>query len=487
MKFDLGQVFTPEIIAKYMVSLLTANKNSFVLDPCFGHGVFISELMHSGYNAITGYEIDPILYEKFNEVISRSSNHIRLYNMDFLSINDQSHYDAIVMNPPYVRQEKINNLDHFGINKDKLLSDSLFKGLKKTSNLYMYFILKAIDLLRDKGELIAIFPSTWMDDRGNHYFYSEVTKSASIRSITNVRGFVFGKEYTVGVSIVKIVKELVSYTPLVSSIKSVNGEIVEFEEVKAIDLSNLNHIALNKIAIITRGITTGYNDFYFKSQISDSRLLKEMITSSKSITGYSTLDAKKDKFLGSSDPESSEVKKYIENTITTVMNDKTPKTIYNMISKGVDWPNFGIFDKQCSGIIFNYMIRENMKFILNEDCLVRDNFYIIKPKHNKFLILTLLNNHFTYYRLEKSGKFYGGGMLKLQKYDISELCIVNPDIISVKDTNKLSKLGLQLINIGGQEIIDEITLILSKYEALSAIIIKEELQKIKNERLKSGV
>ena len=40
-KPDLGQVYTNIDVARFMVSLLDVRKDSRILDPCFGKGIFI--------------------------------------------------------------------------------------------------------------------------------------------------------------------------------------------------------------------------------------------------------------------------------------------------------------------------------------------------------------------------------------------------------------------------------------------------------------
>jgi methylase of polypeptide subunit release factors len=64
-------------------------------------------------------------------------------------------FDMIIMNPPYVRQEKINGL----INSKQILkahfADHGFK-IPEKSNLYVYFFLKTLGHLKDQGVLVAI-------------------------------------------------------------------------------------------------------------------------------------------------------------------------------------------------------------------------------------------------------------------------------------------------------------------------------------------
>ena len=66
------------------------------------------------------------------------------------------------MNPPYIRQEKIDDLARLGITKEKLRKDKIYEPLPSTANMYMYFIFKALDLLKEEGELIVIL--SWQLD-----------------------------------------------------------------------------------------------------------------------------------------------------------------------------------------------------------------------------------------------------------------------------------------------------------------------------------
>ena len=91
-------------------------------------------------------------------------NHI-LWQIHFAEIFDehlQFGFDICIANPPYLRHEKINELFssfESGITKDELVStyESLFAEKKikidKKSDLYVYFFLRGINLLTEKGVL----------------------------------------------------------------------------------------------------------------------------------------------------------------------------------------------------------------------------------------------------------------------------------------------------------------------------------------------
>lgn len=119
---DLGQVFTNKTVAEYMVSMFELGKDALILDPCFGAGAFLTAGMLQGFTNIEGYEIDEELYEKVKKQFSQ----FKLYNKDFLKVSNTRKYDGIIMNPPYIRQEKIDDLEKLGITKNKLRKNKIY-------------------------------------------------------------------------------------------------------------------------------------------------------------------------------------------------------------------------------------------------------------------------------------------------------------------------------------------------------------------------
>ena len=51
---NLGQVYTKDKVAVFMVSRLDLPKNAAIVDPCFGQGVFIRSLQKANYSNLTG-------------------------------------------------------------------------------------------------------------------------------------------------------------------------------------------------------------------------------------------------------------------------------------------------------------------------------------------------------------------------------------------------------------------------------------------------
>ena len=168
-KNKYGQYFTISDIAKFMVSLIHHNKDSKILEPSCGKGVFLDELIAAGFNNLSAFEIDETLGTKYDFVKFQS----------FLSVSTSEKYDVIIGNPPYIRWKNLENEL-----KDELENNYLWK--KYFNNLCDYlfiFILKSIEHLNENGELIFICTEYWLNTKHseslrnyicNHGYFEEI-------------------------------------------------------------------------------------------------------------------------------------------------------------------------------------------------------------------------------------------------------------------------------------------------------------------------
>ncbi|MBC7959292.1 MAG: N-6 DNA methylase, partial [Vallitaleaceae bacterium] len=262
---DLGQVFTNKSVAEYMTSLFCLSNDCKILDPCFGEGAFIAALLNHGYQSVEGYEIDASLYCAVREKYPN----LRLHNRDFLTTNSKNSYDGIIMNPPYIRQEKINHLAGYGITKKALRKLKLYDALPSTANLYMYFIVKAIDLLQPEGELVVIFPSSWLNARSGQFFKEYLYSKCTLLQQVHISGEVFEKNALVEVVILKLQKGAsLDVLPIVKHIDVQNGALIQKENDKeSVNLGFKMHF--NAIAKVRRGLTTGYNKMFINPPLTD--------------------------------------------------------------------------------------------------------------------------------------------------------------------------------------------------------------------------
>lgn len=158
---SLGQIFTPEYIAEFMVKNIQKfichfiiNENIRVLEPCAGKGIFLKFLLRENFRDITAYEIDKSLdinlLKEYPEINFRFKN--------FLGSNPTEKYDLIIGNPPYlgqnynapIFQDLVNN---FPNNK------KFFVG---NMDLFYFFIHLGISKLNPGGILSFITTNYWI-------------------------------------------------------------------------------------------------------------------------------------------------------------------------------------------------------------------------------------------------------------------------------------------------------------------------------------
>lgn len=152
-----GQYFTIKPIADFMVTLISHSKESKVLEPSCGRGVFLQSLAEQGFGNLSAYEIDASLATPFSCVKFGS----------FLSVPTSEKYGVVIGNPPYIRWKNIEPEL-----KQELEHSELWNRYFNSLCDYLFvFILKSIEHLEEGGELIFICTDYWLN----------TTHSASLR------------------------------------------------------------------------------------------------------------------------------------------------------------------------------------------------------------------------------------------------------------------------------------------------------------------
>lgn len=456
---NLGQVYTKRKVADYMVNLFTIANEARVLDPCFGGGIFVESLLENTSHNVLAVEIDKDSFEKFD---NPNSERCQLMNCDFFDIEDE--FDGIIMNPPYVRQEEIDAMAELGVTKQKLQMACGLISISTKANLYMYFILRAILLLKDEGELIAIFPNSWTNTHVGKQFKEQIGHYGCITDFINVTGNPFVGSPMVDVCILKFKRNAIGETRYMKM--SVNGDTYTIAE--SSNEQNKRQeglVKLHTIANIRRGVTTGANKFFVNPPLFTQDHLVDILSSPKDFYGYTTKKCKQDKLLviPSEKDANEEELTYLENYAMVILKEGKPQTLKALIENGQNW--YSISMPPSAQIIFSYIVRNNIKFVLNEgNRNVRDNFYMISGKtENPLFLMALLNNYHVFLQLERCGKTYGKGLLKLQKYDIDAIDVPHPSRIGTNDKQELMQLAEKLVATADKKIIASITNVLNKY------------------------
>ncbi|MCX6849167.1 MAG: Eco57I restriction-modification methylase domain-containing protein [Verrucomicrobia bacterium] len=231
---ERGAVFTRPEVVEFMLDLVgyTSEKDLCgmrVLEPSFGHGDFlegvISRLLKSWSrsgkrntdqleNALVGIEVHRDTFhstkqrlKKFlveQDLEAETADRLLkawLHQDDFLLKRIQGHFDVVVGNPPYVRQEMIPNELLFEYRQQ-------FSTMYDRADLYVPFIEKALTLLKEAGSVAFICSDRWMKNKYGGPLREMVSRDFHLRYYVDMVGTpAFTTEVTAYPAITVITRE----------------------------------------------------------------------------------------------------------------------------------------------------------------------------------------------------------------------------------------------------------------------------------------
>ncbi len=147
MRAELGQVLTPAPVADLVLALALDGmpRDARVLDPACGDGVFLARAAARGARA-AGVEIDPAL-------AAAAAAHGDVRCGDFFAVPPAEH-DAVVGNPPYVRQERL------GAGRRRLAA---LAGAPPRADLALAFVLRALRFVKPGGRVAFVLSAAVLD------------------------------------------------------------------------------------------------------------------------------------------------------------------------------------------------------------------------------------------------------------------------------------------------------------------------------------
>lgn len=225
-KNKFGQYMTPEIIAEFMLSLSNVDKNSSILEPSCGEGIFLELLEKLGFKNYNAYEID-------KDIIKNQKN---IINASFVSAKIDKKYDLIIGNPPYIRwknleQELKNELENNN------LWNRYCNSLCDYSNL---FIIKSIELLKDGGELIFITPEYWFNTTHSMKMRNYMLENGLFEEIYHFNETPIFENVTVSIIIFKYKKS--------RKIETKDIKIIKYNQNKKLTKDSINDLKFKKMS-----------------------------------------------------------------------------------------------------------------------------------------------------------------------------------------------------------------------------------------------
>jgi methylase of polypeptide subunit release factors len=180
-----GRFYTAPLGVDLVLRLCLRQASDRVLDPSCGAGVFLSraaalkQSLDSTRDAVTlgeelwGVEVDRDAAAKALQNLRAQGIAARIVRADFFSFDadDLPTFDCIVGNPPYTRQEWMQELAPGG-NKSALIGRVLGQRsplgggattLTRRAGLHAYFFVHAARFLREGGRLGFVASNSWLD------------------------------------------------------------------------------------------------------------------------------------------------------------------------------------------------------------------------------------------------------------------------------------------------------------------------------------
>ena len=200
---SLGSIYTPPDFADFLTQWAVQTCNQNVLDVGVGEGVFtfaiFKRLIALGASSVAaqsqvyGAEIDVKTYDRFLQKAAAQS--LEFGNIQFGDFFDLSfpQVDAITGNPPYVRRAYLTQTGVRRIRRSVTESNPSVDeyGLNALTDLYVYFLLRAMPLLKPGGRLAVITADSWLNTAYGACFKEQLHGSFNIERLVSFDRKVF--------------------------------------------------------------------------------------------------------------------------------------------------------------------------------------------------------------------------------------------------------------------------------------------------------
>ncbi len=157
-----GQFWTPDWVARAMVGYVLQCGTNHIFDPAVGAGAFfraakvVSERLGNDIQLL-GAEVDPAAIDQAAKTGLHESDLAEVEMRNFVLHPSARRYEAIVANPPYIRHHRLSSVEKSEL---KAYSQQLIgEAIDGRAGLHVYFLLRALELLKENGRLAFILPA----------------------------------------------------------------------------------------------------------------------------------------------------------------------------------------------------------------------------------------------------------------------------------------------------------------------------------------
>lgn len=478
---QLGQFFTPELLSDFMIRLTYSNHITSFLDPAVGKGIFLKSLEKQNPTITKfAYDVDP----KMITICQQQSFSVKLLQQDYLLSDSNRLYDLILCNPPYHKFQEIKNR--------KLLIDRFKKQYKVSlsgyTNLYIYFLIKSINELAPNGKCCYIIPAEFLNAGYGKNVKEYLLKTGMLSKIIRFDNQLNIFEEAITTSCI-IVLENKKHTHIeflnISDMTQLENPL-ELNCVNKKAYSELNPnvkwlqyfhrnnilpytnlIPFHQIAQVKRGIATGNNDFF---------VLKQKDISLHNLTREACIPCA---------CKASDIKKPIfnEDSLRELINDNKKIFLFDGTKANTNFdyeyihqgekkgynkgfltshrsPWYSIENKQVFPIWISVFSRNGLKIVRNESLIKNLTTFHGVSFHNSCYTSEDINILFSYLLTPLAQKIlyinkreYGNGLDKFEPNDLNDAFILNIQVLSQLDRQKVLTLYDRLNDDDGKQVI----------------------------------
>ena len=169
---EFGAYYTDPAVARFLVKWAIRGSNDFILDPSFGHGVFLEAALEElgcsrkRGSQIFGVEIHPETHSEVTSNFLRTIPSTNLLLSDFFNVRGGPVYsgletpnlpsfDVVVGNPPFIRYHRWKGKTRKRAQEKALESGVVLNGL---SSSWAPFVVYATSFLKNGGNFAMVLP-----------------------------------------------------------------------------------------------------------------------------------------------------------------------------------------------------------------------------------------------------------------------------------------------------------------------------------------
>lgn len=484
---EKGQFWTPEWVAEAMVSYVLSGA-SVLLDPAVGAGAFFHAAKKVAAERritvrLVGTELDPLALEQALRTGLTSEDLRNVSVRDFVLDPPGDTFGAIVANPPYIRHHRIS-ADTKALLR-QLACRALGHPIDARAGYHIYFLIRALQLLRHDGRLAFIMPADTCEGVFAQQLWRWITENFCLDAVitfspdaspfpgVDTNAVVFLIQRSAPSKHLHWARvERAGTTELRNWVDSgFNREVPDLITITRVTestvLSGLSRPPVTKgsdgtplfdLAKVMRGIATGDNEFFFltSKQVSELGIPREFLVRAigrtRDIEGdeiteemLEALDAKgRPTFLLS--PDGRPLEDFPRSLKSYLLSGEArglPRR--SLIASRNPW--YRMETRRIPPFLFSYLGRRNARFIRNRAGVVPlTGFLCIYPRAQDERVIdqlwSAISDSRTIENLKAVGKSYGGGAIKVEPRALERLSV---------PIDVLSEVGLHMPERPAQE------------------------------------